>query len=920
VKIHNIPNNIPLQLTNFIGREQEVAEITQLLARTRLVSLVGAGGIGKSRLALRVAESVAETFPDGIWFIELASLLDATLLYQYLASTIGIQEEIGVPLATTLCAFLAAKKVLLILDNCEHLIDACAVCVETLLQACATLSILATSREVLNIGAETVFRVPSLSVPPLDETLLPTTVQQFEAVTLFVERARSVQQHFALTDATTEAVVQVCQQLDGIPLALELAVGRLSVMPIEQLATRLKEQLSTFLQLLSRGTRTAPSRQQTLRATIDWSYNLLSPLEQRLLQRLAIFVGGWTLEAAEAICSDQEIAKDNVLDLLGQLVNKSLIAVGEEPLLADTGNVASFHARYRFLETVRQYAHEKLQEAGEEQELQKRHFAYFLTLAQQADNHIRGRKQLPWLHRLDRERDNLRVALTYALQTPSGLQLASALAWYWIIRNDFSEGSLWLQEMLARSKDEATSRATALYRAGVLAWCRSDFQRLAEYSEQSLALFGALNDKRGIGWSLSNLTELTRWRGDYQRALLLGEEAVATLQETEDTWTLAYTYIPLMVTLRQQGKTAEALLLGQKSVALFRSTGDNWGLATILSLLGVTLSNAGDTKQAIPYLQESMNLFETFGDKNGKASVLNVLGMNFLRQGNDEKARPIIEACKTLFKDRGNLRFVAQVLLNEGQTVLQRSDYERARHCFEECLVLSRKNEDTRRTGIALYFLGVIAMQQRKLHDSASLLQESLDMLSQDGNKALLIDCIGVLTLLMGQAIAHVEQAQQIAQWLGFVQQERETTGVPLSSLLGPLHAETVAKIHEFLEEALFEIATQQGQALTIEHVVEDMRSNRTARLFANVASPVALTAPQGGLHSSSSATLLAALTNRELEVLHLIAVGQSNAQVAETLSISSGTVKTHLNSIYSKFGVRSRTAAIHYARQQHLL
>jgi predicted ATPase/DNA-binding CsgD family transcriptional regulator len=918
-----IADNISLQLTSFIGREQEIAAIAHLLAHTRLISLIGAGGIGKSRLALEVARRSAETFPDGLWFVEFASLSDETLLYSTLASALDVQEEKNVPLVTTVCTFLAAKKALLILDNCEHLVAACAVCVETLLHACPTLSLLVTSREALNIGAETLFLVPPLLFPPHEEMVQLTAARQFEAVTLFLARARSIQLHFTLTPANFEAVVQVCRAVDGIPLALELAAARLRIMPIEQIAIRLTEQPGAHLHLLSQGMRTAPSRQQTLRATLDWSYALLSPREQRLLQRVALFAGGWTLEAAEAVCADAEIPQEEILDLLGQLVNKSLVVVSEESTLTEAGEVASLHARYRLLETVRQYTYEKLQDGGEEQELQKRHIAYFLFLAQQADAILRGRKQRIWLHRLDCERDNLRAALTYALHIPAaqhGLQLASALAWYWIMRTSFSEGGLWLQEMLSLVRDEDPHiRATALYRAGIVAWFRSDFQHLADYSEQSLALFSLLNDTRGIGCSLSNLVELTRWRGDYSSALQLGEQALVALQEAEDTWTIAFTHLPLMVIQRQQGNTSEALLLGKKAMALFRVLGDNWGLAIVLHLLGLTFSNAGDSAQATLYLQESIHLFQSFGDTNGKAGALHALGINLFRQGRQAEARCVLEECKELLNERGNVRFVAQVLLDEGQMNVQQSSYECAISCFKECLVLSQQNEDLRRTGTALYFLGVIALQQGKSYDAASLLQESLAALSQDGNKILLIDCIEALALLMAQKRVQSGEAQQVVRWLGSVHSMRETIGAPSPALLRPLYEEVIAMLDTMLDEGAFQAAFQQGQTLTREQVVEDMRFSDIAERISTTAQPIALTALRER-QSSSSETLLESLTNRELEVLRLIAVGQSNAHVAQTLSISSGTVKTHLNSIYSKFAVKSRTAAIHYARERRIL
>ncbi|HZT40750.1 MAG TPA: adenylate/guanylate cyclase domain-containing protein, partial [Chthonomonadaceae bacterium] len=398
----DLPNNLPLHITSFIGREQEMAEVKNLLAGTRLLTLVGLGGAGKTRLALAIGAEVLEEYPDGVWLVELAPLSEPGLVPPAVASTLNLQEEPGRALLQTLTTALKCRRMLLVLDNCEHLLSACATFADTLLRACPQVKILATSREVLGIAGETVYRVPPLALPDPDRLPSIELLMQFEAVRLFLDRATAVSTAFSITSENASAVARLCCQLDGLPLAIELAAARVRAMPVEQVASRLDDRF----RLLTGGSRTALPRQQTLRALIDWSYDLLDESEKCLLRRLSVFTGGWTLEAAEAVCGADG---EDVLDLLTSLVDKSLVVYEEQ---GDQG-------RYRMLETVRQYGRERLADTDPEAaSVGQLHAEYYLSLAEQAAAQLLGPEQQRWLARLEREQDNLRAVLTRYQQDP----------------------------------------------------------------------------------------------------------------------------------------------------------------------------------------------------------------------------------------------------------------------------------------------------------------------------------------------------------------------------------------------------------------------------------------------------------------------------------------------------------------------
>src|SRR5579875_2147363 len=408
-------HNLPIELSRFIGREREIADVRRLLAGVasgpRLLTLTGVGGSGKTRLARRVAITLASSFPDGVWLVELAALTEPGLVARALAATLGVREQAGPegqpPLAQTLAVALAPKQLLLVLDNCEHLAGACADLVETLLQSCPDLRILATSREPLRVPGEVTWPVPPLALPPTDRPLPLEDLAQVESVALFVDRARARRPSFTLTLANAPAIIAICRHLEGLPLALELAAAQIGALPPEQLAARLEDPPWAPLHLLTGGRRTVP-RHETLRATLDWSHALLTDIERTVFRRLAVFSGGFPLEAAEFVCSAEGISPADVCGVLTSLVDKSLlIALTQDSI-----------ARFRLLEPVRQYAWEQLRRSGEEVAVRRRHAQAFLALAEAAAPHLRSGGRGPWLARLEAEHDNLRAALTWTLAAP----------------------------------------------------------------------------------------------------------------------------------------------------------------------------------------------------------------------------------------------------------------------------------------------------------------------------------------------------------------------------------------------------------------------------------------------------------------------------------------------------------------------
>ncbi len=593
-------HNLSLQLTSFVGREQERVHVGKLLAGARLLTLTGAGGVGKTRLALRVALSVAEDYPDGVWLVELAPLSDPTRIPQTIATALGIPEQQGRPLTETLIDVLSAKDMALVLDNCEHLLVACAELVEKLLLACPSVRILATSREPLDIPGETIWRVPSLSFPtPAAATVASLeSLRQYEAVQLFVERARSVLPDLALTERVASVIGTICQRLDGMPLAIELAAARVKHLSIEQIASRLGENY----QLLTSGRRSTPTRQQTLRATIEWSYDLLTEPEQQVFDRLSVFSGGWTLEAAEAVVAGDGIEQGVVLDLLGRLVDKSLVVLERR----EDGV-----SRYRQLETLRQYGCERLRTREETAATRRRHAGYFTDLCEQAEREFFGPDELAALLRLDEEHDNVCEALQWLVETGDvelAQRLGGAFGLYWFFRSSLTEGSIWMQRLLAMPGGEEPTawRAKCLFCAADVAIGQGDHASAKRYGEASLALWRQLGDQKRVAAALFVVGLVTRIQGDYDMAIPVLEEAVALGHATGNRAFEALALMALADAATSQGDFAAARRLAEQSRKLVIEIGWTRNIAYMLRPVADACFEQGDDGAALAYAEECL--------------------------------------------------------------------------------------------------------------------------------------------------------------------------------------------------------------------------------------------------------------------------------------------------------------------------
>jgi predicted ATPase/class 3 adenylate cyclase len=648
--LQGFANNLPQQPTSFIGRTLEVAQVKELLNQTRLLTLVGAGGSGKTRLSLRAAADLLAAYPDGVWQIELASLTDASLVVQTLASALGLREQPGQTLMQTLTEFLQPRTALLLLDNCEHLIASCAHLATDLLGACPNVTLLATSREALRVAGEVVWQVPPLSQPDAErlrrvEAERMSALLASDAVRLFVERAQAQRSDFGLNASNGALVAEVCRRLDGIPLAIELAAARLRTMTVEQLLQRLDH----CFQVLTGGQRTAPPRQQTLRALIDWSYDLLEASEKALLGRLSVFSGGWTLEAAMTVCAGEEIEDWEVLDLLTSLADKSLVVFEER---SDVG-------RYRLLETIGQYAGDRLVETSEAKAWHRRHRDYFLMLANEIRPKLRGAEAVHWLKVLDAEHDNLRQALMFCLAEEdgeSGLQLSAALQWFWQIRGHLSEGRERMAAVLQHpaNRKHTTERANVLNASGLLAWIQGDYAAARTVYEEGLEIFRELKDQRGVSVCLGNLGSMARTQGDYELARLLQEESLAICRELKDGRGISASLMNLANLAAMQGDYAAARPLYEESLTIKREMGDRLGLAYTLHNLGNLAYEQKDYASARSLQEESLTICRELKDRRGISICLGTLGAIASEQRDDALAHSLLSESLTICRDLGD--------------------------------------------------------------------------------------------------------------------------------------------------------------------------------------------------------------------------------------------------------------------------
>ena len=654
-------HNLPLQLTSFVGRARERAGVRRSLSMSRLVTLTGPGGVGKTRLALRVAADVLPEFPDGVWLAELAALDDPALVPQAVAAAVGVREAPGRPLPATLADALRPRRLLLVLDNAEHLVDACARLADALLRASPGLTILATSREPLGLAAETAWPVPPLAVPDAGHPPPAGMAARYAAVRLFRDRAVAARPAFRVTARNAPAVAQLCARLDGLPLALELAAARVRVLPVEELAARLEDRF----RLLTGGSRAAPPRQRTLRATLDWSHDLLSAPERALFRRLSVFAGGWTLAAAEAVCAGADgegIAPDEVLGLLIGLVDKSLVTADEQP----DGSV-----RYRLLETLRQYARERLAAGGEGEAVRRRHAAYFLGLAEAAGPDLLGGRQSAWLDRLEREHDNLRAALEWLTErgaAEAGLRLADAVGPFWMTRGYLQEPRARLERLLALPGAEGTSlRARVLVGTAGLAWAQGDYAAERRLAAAGLAGYRAAGDAAGAVKALGFLARAALDQGDYAAARDLAGQALAPQRDLP--WPAPFLPLAILAHVaRDLGEYATARPLYEENLARARAAGDRRRTGHLLESFGWLAGYEGDLPAARARFEESLALRRALGQRHDAAGSLTALGWVAVARGDAAAARAFLAESLPVHREVGNRFGVARAL--EGYAAL----------------------------------------------------------------------------------------------------------------------------------------------------------------------------------------------------------------------------------------------------------
>ncbi|MGZ5126599.1 MAG: ATP-binding protein, partial [Burkholderiales bacterium] len=616
------PNNLPQQASSLVGRERELADIGKALIGTRLLTLVGVGGLGKTRLALQAAVDASDEFPDGVWFSDLAGIADARLVPQAVAMVLGVKQGAGEEAVEALLNHVQHRKLLIILDNCEHLLQACAELAKLLLQSSGSVKILATSRENLRIAGETTYLVPSLAVPGAAEVDEAATAARYDAVRLFVERAMAAQSGFELTDRLAPAVAEICRQLDGIPLAIELAAARVRSLPVNNIAERLMDRL----RLLTGGDRTAAPRHKTLRASIDWSHELLSDHERSLLRRLSVFVGGWTVESAEDVCAGGSIERSMVLELLTTLVEKSLVQFD--------GNAG----RYRMLETVREYAKERLEDSADDDPLHTRYLRFYVELVERAKAELRGPKQAAWLAKLDRERENLVSAHAASDRAEGGaeldLRLVEPLTRYCVVRGVPQLGYRIAVEALERGGSQKRDHAhcDAFFAGGQIAAHLGRYEEARSYLDHSLAMARELGETNRVVASLTLLGSVFLGQGDFAAAQARLEEAVAGARNENLQRQIASALSMLAEVHHTKRELDTAERLYREALEYFRTQGDADSIAVTLCNLAMLWIEHGEANRAQPATLEALDIVEAIGSKHTGHTVLEVVsGLAALR-------------------------------------------------------------------------------------------------------------------------------------------------------------------------------------------------------------------------------------------------------------------------------------------------
>ncbi|GLV60065.1 hypothetical protein KDH_68880 [Dictyobacter sp. S3.2.2.5] len=869
--------NAPVFFTPLLGREQDVERVCALLRQpnVRLLTLMGPGGVGKTRLGLMVATRMRASFDDGACFVSLAPISDARLVLPTIAQQLGVKEEGERPILDLLIAALRDRHLLLLLDNMEQVAAAGPLLVD-LLAACPRLKLLITSRALLHLDGEQAFSVQPLALPNLQRLPGQEVLAVQAAVALFVQRAQALQSDFRLTDANAPAIAEICVRLDGLPLAIELAAARSRLLTPQALLARLSPRLA----LLTRGATTLPARQQTLRGTLQWSYDLLDSYEQRLFGSLSIFVGGFTLEAAERVCGallrDEQDA--TILDGVDSLLEKSLLYRVEQP----AGEV-----RFSMLETIREYGLECLQTSGHLEDARREHALYYQNLAREAGADISRPEKGLWLDQLQRERDNLRSVLNWLLEcgeVEQALNLCNDLFWFWWTRDYPGEGRMFLERGLSIIGDRLDAvRGWALQTLGILVSNQGNFAHAVELWQASLALFEQIDGTLGSGWALSNIGIATMYQGQYAEARQILEKSLALFRQLDArrerspaqigslpvSGGVAFTLHRLASIANLQGEYARASTLAAESLAFFRTTGDSLRISPILEILAVAAINLGEYSRARAFLDEKLALDRENGVKRIIGITLMLQGQLAVLQGEIDRAYDLLAESIAILREiasnwRPSQDNLAEALSFSARVVERQGDPVRARTLHGESVEAARHLSTPHILAFSLEGLAAIVASQ--------------------GNPA------------------------WAARLWGAAEALRASRGTPLPAAWRSDHEHAIAIARATLPEQNFSYLLSTGRTLPLEQVLSDQQpvlpppdEQKTAIKAPSASSP-------GGL------------TPREMDVLRLLARGLTSAQIGEQLTISQVTVNAHIRSIYNKLDLSTRSAATRYAIEHHLL
>lgn len=797
-----IPTNLPVQLTSFVGREKEILEVKHELGKHRLVTLTGSGGTGKTRLSLQVAAEVLDSFHEGVWFVELAPLSNPDLIASTILSTLEISEQQGRPALKVLEEYLQPKTLLLILDNCEHLIAEAARVTEAILNAAPNLKILASSREALGVKGELSWHVPSLSSPDPNNIPELDRLTQYEAVRLFIDRASLNDSHFTVTKDNAPAIAQICYRLDGIPLALELAAARVKMLSVDQISARLDDRF----RLLTGGARTALPRQQTLRSMIDWSYDLLSDSEKLLLRRLAVFAGGWTLELAEQVCSDDKIAQYEILDMLSKLVDKSLVAVIQN----------QFGARYRILETIRQYAREKLFESGEGEKIRDQHLKAFVELAEQAESETRGHHQQLWLDRLDNELENLRAALEWSQErdNESFLRLASALWRFWELHG-YIDDLKWLPRAIALTEGmESVTRARALARAS---YENYDPKQMKKWADEAERLSRNLNDKSVLAMALSCQSGLEIRRLNSQSALALLEQALTVSKEVNDHWLSGIILIDFGAEALNRNAFASARSFIEQGLAEVSLSGDKRHKSRGLISLCVIAAAQGNAEKVRHFAREALACAQEIHDK---AHIINGYGALFVAElilDEYPRAEQFALERYRLTQGLNDKWHISLSLINLGLLDWAQGNFYRFKERMQEALGVAKQCSEPLVFADVLIWAGISSLYTQDPSQAKSRFAEALAIYEEENNKAgycLFLMSVGMLAIDQGLAeqgarllCAREKLRRSFFTWdfYPFMARERERY---------------ITKAREQLGEEAFNKAWAEGAAMSTEEAI----------------------------------------------------------------------------------------------------